>query len=82
MEKLERKETATRTRMIINGMRKPRIVSILRSLGEKRRSQSVTFVESRTSEDNFLKLAWKKETTPLQRLYVITVYLAKKLHTT
>lgn len=35
MEKLERKETATRIRMISNGMRKPRIVSILRSLGRK-----------------------------------------------
>lgn len=35
MEKLERKEMVIRIRMISNGMRKFRIVSILRSLGKK-----------------------------------------------
>lgn len=82
MEKLERKETATRIRMISNGMRKPRIVSILRSLGKKDDRNLLHLLGLVHQRTIFLKLAWKKETSPLQRLYGITVYLAKELHTT
>lgn len=64
MEKLERKETATRIRMISNGMRKPRIVSILRSLGKKDDRNLLHLLGLVQSEDNFLKFAWKKRNIP------------------
>lgn len=82
MEKLERNETATRIRMISNGMRKPRIVSILRSLGKKDDRNLLHLLGLVHQRTIFKNLPGKKETSPLQRLNGITLYLAKELHTT